>query len=246
MTLWILFKTNFKIIIRDKKGFFWGIILPAGLYIALSILPVDSLIKLNIKYSTYLLPGIIAMTIMQAGIYSLAYWMVDLKSRGVVKRLQVTPLKKSELIISLLLSRALYMLIQVVFLTLLGVFFFGADFSGNLLFPFILTVLGGFVFLLFGLLIASFADTYHAAAPMTAGLGLPFIFLGNVFYPLDALPAVLQTIAKALPLNYLAEGFRTAYLSPENLEIIYKDLFILLVWEVAMFVLTLSIFKFEE
>lgn len=246
MTIWILFKANLKIIIRDKKGFFWSLILPAGLYIALSFLPLDSLAGFQIKYSTYLLPGIIAMTIMQSGIYSLAYWMVDLKSRGVIKRLQVTPLKKNQLVLSLLMARTSIMFLQVAFLTFIGLVFFKAQFSGNVLLTVILTLLGGFVFLMFGLLIASFADTYHSAAPMTAGMGLPFIFFGNVFFPLDNLPPSLQQIGKILPLSYLAEGLRTVYLAPEKLDIIYKDIFILFVWAVVMFALTMFVFKFEE
>ena len=79
---------------REKEGFYWTVLMPAFIYIALAILPIGKTIDVNLKYSSFVLPGIIAMTIMQGGIYSLAYWMVDLKSRGIIKRLLATPLKQ--------------------------------------------------------------------------------------------------------------------------------------------------------
>jgi hypothetical protein len=37
-----LFLANLKILYRDRSGFFWNILLPAGIYIALSLLPIGN------------------------------------------------------------------------------------------------------------------------------------------------------------------------------------------------------------
>ncbi len=246
MSLWVLFKVNLKMIIRNRSGLFWTVVMPVGIYVALSVLPIEDMAGVNIRYSTYLLPGMIAMTIMQAGIYSLAYWMVDLKARGVIKRLQVTPLRKNELIFSLLLARVVVMMVQVVLLTLVGVIFFEAVFVGNLEFIFLFTVLGGFIFLLIGLLISTVADSYESAAPITAAIGLPFSFLGNIFFPVENLPGFLQIIAKLFPITYLAEGLRAVYLGQPVLGLVGKDLLILSLWFVVLFALVVNKFKFQE
>ena len=246
MSFWELFKANLKVVYRNRAGFFWTVVMPAGIYMALSVLPIGQMLGNQIEYSSYLLPGLIALTIMQGGIYTLAYWTIDLKARGVIKRLQVTPIRRGDLILSLLLSRSIVMLAQMLLLTLIGVLFFEATVVGNIWMLVLLTVLGGFIFLPLGLLIATFADSYEAAAPITAAVGLPFTFLGNVFYPTDSLPMALQKIAEFLPITYLAEGFRAIYLGEPYSQYLYRDIGILIIFAAAIITITAWRFKIEE
>src|ERR1700691_4670156 len=127
-----LFLANFKMFYREKEGFFWTVLMPSFIYVALSVLPIGGSLGGNLKYSNYVLPGIIAMTIMQGGVYSLAYWMVDLKARGIIKRLLATPLKQWQLAVSLVCARLVVVIAQVIILTLLGVLAFHASFAGNI------------------------------------------------------------------------------------------------------------------
>jgi ABC-2 type transport system permease protein len=241
-----LFLANFKMFYREKEGFYWTVLMPTFIYIALSILPIGKTIDANLKYSNYVLPGIIAMTIMQGGIYSLAYWMVDLKSRGIIKRLLATPLKQWQLALSLVCARLTVVIFQVIILTLLGILAFHASFAGNVISTLILVLLGGAIFLLCGLLISTFAKSYDAAAPITSAIGLPLMFLGNIFYPIDALPHGLQVFARLLPITYLADGLRQAYLYPFNFAKIGFDVLILALWLIGMLIATLALFRLKE
>ncbi len=241
-----LFLANLKIFYRNKQGVFWTLLMPAAVYIALSVLPVGKAIIPSGNYSNYVLPGIIAMTIMQTGIYGLAYWMVDLRTRGVIKRFLVTPLNIWEFIFGILASRIIVVIIEVITLTVLGIIVFHAQFAGNIFSILLITILGGSIFLLLGLLISNFANSYDAAAPITTAIGLPLIFLGNIFYPIEILPHVLQVVAKLLPITYMADGLRQAYLHPFNFALIGKDILILAIWLAAILVLTLSVFKLKE
>lgn len=241
-----LFKANFKMFYREKEGFYWTVLMPALIYIAISLIPIGKIFNSPVAYSSFVLPGIVAMTIMQGGIYSLAYWMVDLKARGITKRLLATPIKQWQLVLSLVCSRLVIVAAQVIILTLLGRLIFHATFSGNFFSVLILTLLGGAIFLLIGLLIANYAKSYDAAAPITSAIGLPLTFLGNIFYPIDILPRSLQLIAKILPITYLADGLRRAYLYPFNFAVIGKDILILAVWLVVILVITISVFRLKE
>ncbi|MCL5667084.1 MAG: ABC transporter permease [Patescibacteria group bacterium] len=241
-----LFLANFKMFYREKEGFYWTVLMPAFIYTALSIIPIGKIINSQTVYSSFVLPGIIAMTIMQGGIYSLAYWMVDLKARGVTKRLLATPLKQWQLVVSLVCARLVIVVMQAVILTLLGVLAFRAQFAGNIISSFLLIVAGGAIFLLVGLLIANYANSYDSAAPITSAVGLPLTFLSSVFYPLSVLPEALQKIAKILPITYLAEGLRTAYLSAFDLKKIAFDLAILGIWLAALLLITVKVFKLKE
>ncbi len=245
-SFWQLFKANLKMFLREKEGFYWNLVMPGLIYIALSILPIGKLADSPTRYSAYVLPGIIAMTIMQGGIYSLAYWMVDLKSRGIIKRLLATPIKQWQLALSLVSARLIIVIAQVLLLTLLGVGVFRATFAGNYFSILILILLGGAIFLSIGLLIANYAKSYDAAAPITSAIGLPLTFLGGIFYPVDSLPHGLQTFAKFLPITYLSDGLRQAYLYAFNWEKIAWDILILSLWLLFMLAVLTKFFRLKE
>jgi ABC-2 type transport system permease protein len=241
-----LFKANLKMFYREKEGFYWTVLMPAFIYCVLSIIPVGKIINAQTAYSNYVLPGIIALTIMQGGVYSLAYWMVDLKARGIIKRLLATPIKTWQLMLSLICSRLLIVIAQVVILTILGKLIFHAQFAGNYFSVLVLALTGGAIFLMVGLLISVFAKSYDAAAPITSAVALPLTFLSNIFYPLTLLPQPLQKIAKFLPITYLSDGLRQAYLYPFDFYKIGFDILILVIWLAAMLIVTIPLFKLKE
>ena len=241
-----LFLMNFRMIYRNRTGLFFTLVMPVIVYVAISILPIGKLVGAQVSYSQYVLPGIIAMTIMQGGIYTLAYWMIDLKTRNVIKRFLVTPIKVFELIGTVLISRVLVALMQVLFLSFVGWVFFGATVGSSLWFALGFAALGAPIFLLIGLLISTFADSYEAAAPVTAAIGMPLIFLGNIFYPIDVLPQAFQVVARVLPTTYLANGIRSAYLNSGSWSDWGFDAGILLIWLVVMIILSLWFFRLEE
>lgn len=241
-----LLKANLKIVYRDAGGLFWTIALPIVVYVVLSLLPINKYLPISFDYSDFVLPGVIAYVIMQGGIYGLGYWMVDMRAQGVIKRFLATPLKQWELALAVVASRLVVMIVQVVLLTLIGILVFHAPYKWNVLSTLVFTVLGGGIFLMLGLLISTMAGSYQAAAPITAGLGLPMTFLGNMFFPISVLPETVQIIAKILPVTHLALGLRTVYLEKFSWAAIQSPLLILVLWFLLMLALTVWRFRLKE
>ena len=236
MSWFQLFLTNLKMLYRNWRGLFWTIAFPLGLYIGLSVIKLSPNIGgQKIDYSTYLLPGMIALTIAQTGVFSLAYWLVDLKERGVLKRLQATPLSDFEMLSALISTRLVVMLVQVGLLTIIGGLFFHVHFAGSLLSLIILCIFGGICFLSIGFLISTISKNYDEAAPITTIVNLVFTFLGNIFFPSSVLPASLRSIAAKLPITYLADGLRNAYLGTSTFANTGLDLLALIIWMVILF-----------
>ena len=68
----------------------------------------------------------------------------------------------------------------------------------------------------------------------------------NIFYPITLLPHSLKVFAEILPMTYLADGLRQAYLYPFSFALIGKDILVLAVWLAAILALTISVFRLKE
>ncbi len=248
MSFYYLFGANLKILYRNWRGMFWNIILPLAIYVAVALL--GSHFKfgdIGINYAAYLLPGILAMTIMQTGIYTLAYWLIELKENGVMKRFAVTPVSIAELLGSLIGTRLVLIYIQVALVSAVAYWIFGTKIYGEALPIIILVFLGGAIFLSLGFLISIIADSYEEAAPISAGVNLLLTFLGNVFFPVAILPRGIQAIASKLPLTFLADGLRNSYtLSGAGISASGEDIVALLIWFFIIFGFAVYFYKLRR
>lgn len=231
-----------KIFFRNYRAIFFVIFLPAGIFVTLGFLGLEGVVRYEggISYSDYLLTGIITMALMQTGVYTVAYSLIDYRRQHILKRLAVTPLTAGQFLSAQILARFVVALVQVVVLLVLGKWLFASAVSWNPMF-FVLVLLGSTMFLHFGLLIASFARDYEEAAPYTAVIGLPLVFLGDIFFPAANLPAPLFTAARFLPLKPLADLFRLLMFGAEVSNLSFTVL-VLLGWFLGLTILSRWIF----
>jgi len=89
-----------------------------------------------------------------------------------------------------------------------GVALFGVQITGPWALTVVFVSLGAVTFLALGYVIASFAKTEDSANGMTSIVQFPMMFLSGTFFPIESMPAPLQTVARAIPLTYLADALR--------------------------------------
>lgn len=161
----------------------------------------------NLSFISYLVPSILGMALMQLGVFSAIPLVAD-REKLILKRLSATPLRRWQLVGSSILMRLLIGIVQTVIIIGVGARLYGVELAGNLLLLGGLVVLGSLAFISLGYVIASFAPTEDAANGMTSVVQFPLMFLSGTFFPIDAMPDFLKTIARALPLTYLSDGLR--------------------------------------
>ena len=152
----------------------------------------------NLSFISYLVPSILGMALMQLGVFSAIRLVAD-REKLILKRLSATPLRRWQLVGSNVLMR---LIIAV------GTRLYGVQLSGNLVLLGALVVLGSLAFIALGYVIASFAPTEDAANGMTSVVQFPLMFLSGTFFPIDAMPNYLKSIARVLPLTYLSDALR--------------------------------------
>lgn len=200
----------------------------------------------NQKYIDFLLPGIVAMAIMQMSIFSVAFVFADYKEKGVLKRLLATPMKPFQFVTANVITRLTVALIQTAVLIAIGVFAFNSHIIGSLWLVFIIALLGGIMFLGMGFTVSAFAKTVESVPAIANIVAFPMLFLGGVFFPIDSMPNWLQHIVQYMPLTYFAHALREVMGNGASFSGIATDLYWMLGWSIALVAFAIYAFRFDE
>ena len=193
----------------------------------------------------FLMPGILAMALMQLGLFATATPLVSLREEQVLRRLGATPLPRWQLLTSQVMLRLTIGIAQSALIIGLSVEAFHVQIQGNYAALAGLIVLGALMFVALGYLIASIAKTVESASGISSAVNFPMMFLSGIFFPLAALPAFLTPVVRALPLTYLADAFRQVTIGSVPEFPIYVDIAVLAGWIVVCGLLSARLFKWE-
>lgn len=150
----------------------------------------------------FMIPGVIGMILFALTSILTATAVVRERERGTIEQLIVTPIRPWELVVGKILPYSLLAFINVLEVMAIGHYWFKVPVRGDL--GLILALSGLFLLssLGIGLLASTFANTQQEAMLIVWMLLLPAIFLSGFFFPLDAMPKVLQWISHVFPLRY--------------------------------------------
>jgi ABC-2 type transport system permease protein len=196
------------------------------------------------SFISYLVPSILGMAVMQLGIFSAVPLVAD-RQKQILKRLSATPLKRWQLVGSNVLMRLLLSLVQAVIVIAVGSALFNVQIGGNPLAIAGLVLLGSLMFISLGYVIASFAQTEDAANAMTSIVQFPLMFLSGTFFPIESMPASLQTVARALPLTYLGDALRQVMVGGAPFTPLWICVAVLVAWLVACFGFAARTFRWQ-
>ena len=198
------------------------------------------------NYLSFLVPGLLAFTIMQIAIAGSGYNIVEYRRKGILKRLFVTPVQPKNFIGGLVMARSLFCLVQLSLLLLIAVFLLKVEIAGNVLSLYVVIILSTAVFLSIGFSMGSLAKTQQSIMALGNLVTFPQMFLSGIFYPIDILPDLIQPIAKLLPLSFAATGLRDIIVNGESLPGILPSLAGLAVWAAVALVLAIRLFRWKE
>lgn len=199
----------------------------------------------SLEYIDFLAPGILAMSIMQNGVFGLSLFIVSAREKKILKRLRGTPANAAFVLAGRIVPALLIGLVQTALLLAVAVFGFGVKIVGNLVVLLVVTGFGALVFITLGFLISSVSKTADSAESLTNVVTLPMFFLGGVFIPIDRLPAAVQYIAYAMPLTYFSDALRAVMLHNSGFGDIAVGLGVLTVFAVGVFALAVKLFRWE-
>jgi ABC-2 type transport system permease protein len=197
------------------------------------------------RYVDFLVPGLIGMNLMGSGLWGLGFTVVIARSRKLLKRFAATPMKRSHYLLSFILSRLVFLVLEVGAVVVFAIVAFGFTVRGSWLSLALTIVIGGFTFSGIGLLVAARPTTIEGVSGLMNFIMLPMWLLSGTFFSSERFPQVLQPFIKALPLTALNDVLRAVMNEGASLSANWIPIAILLAWCLISFVVALKIFRWQ-
>ncbi|MBI2874855.1 MAG: ABC transporter permease [Firmicutes bacterium] len=200
----------------------------------------------NLSMFDFLLPGIMAMTLMQTGLLGVSWVVASYREKLVLKRVLSTPLRASSFMGGLVARFTLVNLLQVAIIFILGTSIFKARVVGSLPVLALLSIIGSLSFLAMGFAVSTFSRTPEAANLLGSVINFPMMFLSGTFWPREMIPAAVQPLINALPLTPLVEAMRGVGASGDPLSDHVGGILYLAAWGAIAFLFSLRYFRWEK
>jgi hypothetical protein len=195
------------------------------------------------RYIDFLVPGLLGMGLMVGGVWGVGFATVDMRVRKLLKRFLATPMKSSHFLASILVSRLLFTVPQIVLLLVFARLAFGVAVQGSPGAVVVLILLGAFTFAGIGLLVSSRARTLQAVSGLLNLVMLPMWVLSGIFFSSGRFPDAAQPFIKMLPLTPLVTALRNVMLEGASLTSQMEEIGLLAAWGVGTFALALRWFR---
>ncbi|HSH03394.1 MAG TPA: ABC transporter permease [Anaerolineae bacterium] len=191
----------------------------------------------------YMIPALIGLIIQFLATMLTSTAIVREREKGTIEQLIVTPIQPWELILGKVIPYILIAFFDMIQVLIAGVLIFGVPINGSI--PLLLTLSALFIFTTLGLgiFISTIANTQQEAMLLTMFTLLPSIFLSGFFFPLAAMPPILQWLSYAVPLRYFLIVVRGVVLKGAGVEILAPEIFALIIFALVIIIAASARFR---
>lgn len=197
------------------------------------------------RYIDFVIPGLLGMNIMGGGIWGLGFTIVDARRRHLLKRLAATPMSRAEYLLSFILSRLAFLIVELVVVLGFAAIVFDVPIRGSLVQLATVSLVASMTFSGIGLLVASRSRTLESASGLMNLVMLPMWVLSGIFFSASNFPAAAQPFIQALPLTAVIDALRATMLQGAGWSVVLPELAIASAWLVASFTGALMLFRWR-
>lgn len=234
----IFTKAMLLIHLRAREVLFWNFAFPVFLMFIYGMIMGG--------YMQWLTPGVIVLNALSFGLVSSSAVLVDMREKGILRRLRATPLPAAQLLGAYLIVNLLLGLTQGGLILLVGVAVYGVPLSwAGLALGLPMIVAGALTFLALGQVVSGLAPKagVATAAGMTIYFGL--MFISDMIFPIAQLPAWLQAIVPYFPSYAVVQLVRAPLLEGVLAANWLSNLALMAVYAVAATLIASRLFRWD-
>ncbi len=242
-TIWL---REIKRFLRAKSRIIGLIVMPLLFLVGLGY-GLNSFVQLSngVSYFTFLVPGIIGMTLLFTSIQGGVSVLWD-RQFGFLKEIMVTPNSRVSIVLGRVAGGTTTTFIQGIIVLIIALLLgFHFNITAVALLSLVFMLLIGITFLSLGLALGSFMRDFQGFGIVMMFVSYPLFFLSGALVPLTGLPAAVQDIAYANPLTYGVDGLRGALLGISSFPMAV-DLGVMVVAALVALAVCTWAFRFNE
>jgi len=169
------------------------------------------------RYIDFLIPGLLGMNLMSAGMWGVGYIVVEMRTKKLLKRLVATPMSRAQFLWSFVVMRALFLLMELPVLLGFAWFVFRVGVAGSFALLLGVSLIGALAFAGIGLLVAARAQNTQTVTGLINLVMLPMFVGSGVFFSTSRFPDAVQPFLRVLPLTALNDGLRAVMIDGAGL-----------------------------
>ena len=183
----------------------------------------------------FMIPGVLALVLLVVTANLAAMAIVREKEVGTLEQLNVTPLRRWELILGKLLPYGLIGMVDVLLVVAVAVFWFEVPLRGSFALLLVLSMIYVLCTLGLGLFVSTISDTQQQAMMTSVFFFLmPMIYLSGFIFPIENMPAVIQAVTYVIPLRYFLVIVRGIFLKGVGMEVLWPQAAALGAWGIVV------------
>jgi ABC-2 type transport system permease protein len=198
----------------------------------------------NLESRNFYVPGIMAFLIMLVTLLLTCMAIVREREIGTMEQLIVSPIRPFELILGKTIPFAIIGYIDVLIVTLVGVFWFEVPIRGSVLLLLAATTIYLLSSLGIGLFISTISHTQQQAMMTMFFFFIPAILLSGFVFPIANMPPIVQYLTYADPLRYFLVIIRGIFLKGSGFAILWPQMLSLAI--LGGIVFTFSSLRFRK
>ncbi len=244
-TLWLMYKTEAKLSIREFSSVLFGVLVPMGLIILLGVLYGDSaLAGTDIRQIDVSFGAVCTLGICSAGLMGIPIALSDYRWRKILKQYKVTPISPMTLLMAHVLFCFTLSIVSTVLVYLCAELLFGFVLKGSLL-----TFIGVYLLVMvsihaIGLVVASLAPNAQLAGVIASIIYFPMVFLSGATIPYEIMPKALQSVANFMPVTQGIKLLKAISLG-EPLSDVFMNFTVMIAIAVVGLGISVKCFKWE-
>lgn len=208
-------------------------------------LSIDEVTETGSRYVDFLFPGLLGMNLMGTGMWGIGFAMADVRRKKFLKRLMCTPMRKSSFFLGFILSRLVFLVLELAVLVGFAKFVLGVPFEGDIISFAIICFVGAATFAGLGILVASRARTIEGVSGLMNLVMMPMWLASGVFFSYEKFPEVIHPVLQLLPLTALNDSLRAVMLDGASVFSCGKELVVMGVCCVVSIAVALRIFRWS-
>jgi ABC-2 type transport system permease protein len=166
--------------------------------------------KAATNWFNLVVPGILAFSILSAGLFAVSGHITAMKERKLLDRMVVTPMRPLALLAAIASIRLAVVYISTLLTLFIATAVLHLTFNVNWFYYTVFVVASTLGMMGFGTLIALLVRKPSSASNIANVLSMLMMFLAGIYFPIEIMPSYMRALSKALPLTYMAEAMRFA------------------------------------